>query len=90
MPWIDILIHNSIVEKRFSSSHFEERWEGKSGKTPHFLRLRWDGDALLKNYQPRLFYYFYYRRYNGSLNAFFAGEHAVNISNEIEGKILLF
>jgi len=52
--------------------------------------LRWDGDALLKNYQPRLFNYFYYQGCYGSLNAFFAGEHAVDISNEIEGKILLF
>lgn len=55
----------------------EESGEEKSGRTSHFLRLRWDGYALLKNYQPRLFHYFCYMGYPLGLSTFFAGEHAV-------------
>jgi hypothetical protein len=56
---------------------YEGRREEKSGETPQFLRLRWDGDALLKNYQPRLFYYFYYQGCRGPLSTFFAGRYAL-------------
>ena len=51
--------------------------EKKSGKTPHILRLRWDGDALFIKYQPRLFHYFYVEGYRWLLSIFFLGEYAV-------------
>jgi len=47
------------------------------GKTSHFTRLRWDGDALLIKYQPRLFNYLYHQASNALLSTFFAGNYAV-------------
>jgi len=51
----------------------------KVWETSHFLRLRWDGDALKKNYQPRLFHYSYSQEYPSCLSTFFLGSYVGDI-----------
>ena len=46
-------------------------------------RLRWDGDALLIKYQPRLFYYYHRQIFIILLSTFFAGKYALNYTREI-------
>jgi hypothetical protein len=45
-------------------------------------RLRWDGDALLTKYQPRLFNYFHRQIFINILSTFFAGKYAVNYTRD--------
>jgi hypothetical protein len=62
----------------------EKQEEKVWGKTSHFTRLRWDGDALLIKYQPRLFNYLYHQASNALLSIFFAGNYA----DKKQGRIL--
>jgi hypothetical protein len=64
-----------VRNKKFLKTK-EKQEEKVRGKTSHFTRLRWDGDALLIKYQPRLFNYLYHQASNALLSTLFAGNYA--------------